>query len=98
MCRKFLEFFNNSDEFVEKFDKTNTCLCKPHLNALRTMTKDKALIEKLDKVQKKNLSHALTCLEEIQRKFDYRFKEEALTKEERTAWQRAVKLMTGIDR
>jgi hypothetical protein len=37
-------------------------------------------------------------LEEIKRKFDYRFTDEALTKEERTAWQRAVKLMAGIDR
>ena len=96
--KAFLEFFNNSEEFVEKFDKTNTCLCKPHLKALKTMTKDKALIEKLDTVQKKNLAHALECLEEIQRKFDYRFTDEALTQEERTAWQRAVKLMAGIDR
>ena len=62
------------------------------------MTKDKALIQKLDAVQKKNLAHALGCLDEIKRKFDYRFTDEALTKEERTAWQRAVKLMAGIDR
>ena len=63
---------------------------------MKKMTKDKVLIKKLLDVQMGNLSVAKKHLDEIIRKHDYHFTDEKLTDDERVAWKRAVKLMTGI--
>ena len=94
--RTFLDFFENSPEFVEKFSQTKTCLCKPHTDILKTVTKNKELIQKVTSIQQDNLLYLKDCLDEIVRKHDYRYKGEELTSEERLAWQRAVKLMVGL--
>lgn len=94
--RMFLDFFENSPEFVDKFSETKTCLCKPHTDILKTVTKNKELIQKVTEIQKENLLYLKGCLDEIVRKHDYRYKGEELTPEERLAWQRAVRLMVGL--
>lgn len=92
----FLNFFGESEEFAKAFKETKTCICRPHLKEMKKMTRNKDLISKLTQVQNENLEHAKHCLDEIIRKHDYHYTDEKLTDEERLAWQRAVKLMSGI--
>lgn len=92
----FIDSFENSEEFVNKFKGTKTCVCRPHLKAIKKRTRNKKLIESLNEAQFNNLDHAKVCLDEIIRKHDWRFNNEQLTKEEEIAWKRAVKLMSGI--
>ena len=95
--KAFLDFFRESDEFVQSFSDNGTCICRPHLLKMKKLTrKDKDLIRKLDKVQAENLRAAQVCIDEIIRKHDYRYALEQLTEQENKAWKRAVKLMAGI--
>lgn len=96
ILKSFLDFFQNSLEFSERFSQTGACICRPHLKQLKCMTRNKVLIQDLYRIQTQNLERTRQCLEEIKRKTDYRFSREALTEEEKTAWQRAVKLMVGL--
>ena len=92
----FLNFFGESEEFSNAFRETKTCICRPHLKKMKKLTRNKDLIKKLSDVQNENLTHAKGCLDEIIRKHDYHYTDEQLTDEERLAWQRAVKLMSGV--
>ncbi|MBQ3004428.1 MAG: hypothetical protein IJD88_00710 [Clostridia bacterium] len=96
ILKAFLDFFEESEEFVNKFSEKGCCICRPHLKALKTMTRNKELINKLDVIQEDNLKTANIHLKEIIRKHDYRYKGEQLNEEEKRAWKRAVHLMAGI--
>ena len=96
ILKAFLDFYEQSEEFANKFSERRCCICRPHLKALKGITKNKELIKKLDSVQEENLKAANLHLKEIIRKHDYRFNGEQLTEEEKRAWKRAVHLMTGI--
>ena len=94
--RAFMEYFSCDEAFYNKFADTKSCICRPHLKELKIrFKKNKTLLDGLYEVQIKNLEVAKEHLDEIVRKHDYRYAGEALTDEEKLAWQRAVKLMVG---
>ena len=83
------------DELKESFIATSI-LCINHTqNALAAAGKRSKIREELLDVQTKKLGKLSAELEELCRKYDYRFKDEEWGKE-KDVWQRAVKLMSVV--
>jgi hypothetical protein len=83
------------DELKESFIATSI-LCINHTqNALAAAGKRRIIKEELLDVQVKKLGKLSAELEELCRKYDYRFKDEKWGKE-KDAWQRAVKLVSVV--
>jgi hypothetical protein len=83
------------DELKESFISTSI-LCVNHTqNALAAAGKRSKIKNELLDIQIKKLSELSAELEELCRKYDYRFNDEKWGKE-KDAWQRAVKLMSVV--
>ena len=69
-------------------------LCLPHLSMVIERCKDAKTIKKIKDIELKKIDALIKELEELQRKYDYRFSKEIIGKEG-TAWIRVIEKITG---
>ena len=69
-------------------------LCLPHLSIIIEICKDPKTVKKIKDTELKKVGALIKELEELQRKYDYRFSKEVVG-EEGTAWIRAIEKLTG---
>ena len=89
----FAEFFEN-----EKFKSlyiNGAALCVPHLTAIRNLRFKGKIADEITKITLEKYKRLNENLSEIKRKNDYRYTNEEWTREEKTAWSRAVDIFNG---
>jgi len=94
--RRYVEVFvgSLSEEELRAAFEASRGLCVPHFVEAWQTTKESHAHEYLIRVQRAKLSDLLGDLQELCRKFDYRFAHEPRGKEA-GSWMRAVKMLAG---
>lgn len=97
-CTVFIEGCRNND-FFEKY-KSSAVLCMSHLQTIKKLCESKHILKEYEKIRDATTEHynaILLNLAEIRRKNDYRFTSEGFTQDEKSAWRRAVGIISSQD-
>lgn len=90
-----LEALDKKDQPMHSALESSDGFCIPHLRQALNYARSQQSFDALVDITKVQLSTLIEDLDEFIRKNDHRFREEKISSEERTSWQRAIQRTSG---